>query len=129
MQEILRQIIAEIKGSWRFRWIAMAAAWLVCLLGWLLVYALPDRYESDATVYVDTTSALRPLLEKLTVGTDVLSRVELVTTAMLGRPLLEKVARETDFHLRSTSREEFDELISEMRRKIVIEHNARLDPN
>ena len=79
MQETVRQVVAELKGSWRFRWIAVAAAWIVCLFGWLVVYALPDSYESEATVYVDTVSALRPLLEKMTVGSDVLSRVELVT--------------------------------------------------
>ncbi len=87
MHEILRQVIAELKGSWRFRWIAVAAAWLICLLGWLVVYTLPDSYESEATVYVDTISALRPILDKMTIGSDVLSRVEIVTTAMLGRPL------------------------------------------
>ena len=129
MQELLRQIIAELKGSWRFRWIAMAAAWVICLLGWLVVYSLPDSYESEATVYVDTTSALRPILEKLTVGSDVLSRVELVTTAMLGRPLLEKVARETDLYLRASSRVEMDKLIVGMRSRISIENNPRVDPN
>ncbi len=129
MQEILRQIIAELKGSWRFRWIAVAAAWLICLLGWPIVYALPESYESEATVYVDTMSALRPLLEKMTVGSDVLSRVELVTTAMLGRPLLEKVARETDLYLRANSREEMDKLIVGMRSRISIENNPRVDPN
>jgi len=129
MQEQIRQVTAELKGAWRFRWAAMLAAWFICLLGWLVVYSMPDSYESEATVYVDTTSALRPILEQMTVGSDVLSRVELVTTAMLGRPLLEKVARETDLYLRANSRAEMDELIEAMRSRMRIDHNERLDPN
>lgn len=107
----------------------MAASWAVCLLGWFAVYALPDSYESEATVYVDTTSALRPLLDKMTVGSDVLSRVDLVTVAMLGRPLLERVARETDLYLRANTREEMDRLIVSMRARINIDNNPRRDPN
>lgn len=129
MHELLRQVVAELKGSWRFRWLAVSAAWVACLLGWLVVYSLPDSYESEAMVYVDTSSALRPLLEKMTIGSDVLDRVELVTTAMLGRPLLEKVARETDLHLRATSREEMDNLIFGLRERIDILNNPRTDPN
>ena len=129
MHETLRQLIAELKGSWRFRWVAVVAAWFICLIGWLVVFALPDSYESEATVYVDTTSALRPILENMTIGSDVLSRVELVTTAMLGRPLLEKVARETDLFLQAESREELEELIIDMRGRIEIENNPRVAPN
>ena len=106
MQEFLRYLIGELKGAWRFRWFAVSAAWMISLIGWFVVYTLPDSFESEATVYVDTTSALKPLLDKLTVGTDVRSRVELVTTEMQGRPLLEKVARETDLHLRAESSSE-----------------------
>lgn len=129
MHDILRQIVVELKGCWRFRWVAMVLAWLFCLGGWLVVYALPDTYESEATVYVDTTSALRPLLEQMTIGSDVMSRVELVTTAMLGRPLLEKVARDTDLHLRATNRQEMDNLINGMRERISIQNDPRREPN
>ena len=103
MQEQIQDFFADHKGSWRYRWAALGMAWLVCLIGWFAVYTYPDSYESAATVYVDTNSALRPLLDQMTVDTDVLSRVELVTIAMLGRPQLEKVARETDLHLRAAS--------------------------
>ena len=129
MQDIVRVAIAEAKGMWRFRWVAMMAAWLICPIGWFVVYGMPDTYQSEATVYVDTTSALKPLLDQLTVGSDVLSRVELVTTAMLGRPALERVARETDLHLRARTREEMDQLVVGMRQRIDILNDSRRDPN
>ena len=129
MQEQLQDLFAELKGSWRFRWAALGIAWLLCLLGWFAVYAYPDSYESTAKVYVDTSSALRPLLEKMTINTDVLSRVEMVTTVMLGRPQLEKVARQTDLHLRAGSSKDLDGLISGMRQRIAILNDRRGDPN
>lgn len=125
MQDLLRQVISQIKGGWRFRRTLVLSAWFVCVLGWLLVYIMPDTYESEATLYVDTTSTLKPLLEQMTIDSDVLSRVELVTRAMLGRPLLERVARETDLHLRSSTREEMDRQIADMRERITIRNEQR----
>jgi len=129
MNDLLRQIVAEFKGSWRYRWTAMTVCWITCLFGWVSVYGLPDSYESEATVYVDTNSALKPLLAKMTVRSDVLGRVELVTAAMLGRPQLEKVARETGMHLRADDREEMDAMIFEMEQRISIVNDARREPN
>ena len=128
MNEVILTVIAILKGSWRYRWIALLLAYAVCSVGWVAVYAFPDTYESSATVYVNTTSALEPLLDKMTVNTDVLTRVEMVTTAMLGRPQLEKVARQTDLHLRADSDSGMDALISKMRRDVSIS-STRRDPN
>jgi polysaccharide chain length determinant protein (PEP-CTERM system associated) len=120
MQDQLRHIISEIRGAWRFRWLAVAVAWAVCGIGWIFILSLEDVYESKADVYVDTTSATRALLDKMTVGTDVLGRVDLVTIEMTGRPLLEKVAREADLHLSATSEAEMTQLISKMQQQIRI---------
>jgi uncharacterized protein involved in exopolysaccharide biosynthesis len=38
----------------RYRWVGVATAWALALLGWLLIQLIPDRYESQTTVYVDT---------------------------------------------------------------------------
>ena len=129
MHELLQTVIAELRGMWRFRWLAVAVAWGVCAIGWVVVYSLPDSYESTATIYVDTNSALKPILSNLTVENDVLSRVELVTTAMLGRPQLEKVARQTNMHLRAKDQRELDGVIAGMRNRITLGTPDRRDPN
>jgi len=33
MQEIIQQIRTELRGMWRYRWVAMIAAWAVCIGG------------------------------------------------------------------------------------------------
>ena len=88
---------------------------------------MPETYESEATVYVDTSSALRPLLGDLTVNNDMLTEVDQVTSSMLGRPLLEQVARDTGLLNEATPRDEIDELISSMRNRIQIQNNPRID--
>jgi polysaccharide chain length determinant protein (PEP-CTERM system associated) len=124
MSEIIDQVIDEVRSAWRFRWLAMAAAWLVCLSGWVYVFAMPDMYEATAKVYVDTRTVLKPLLEKLTVETDVDSQLRMVRQAMLGRPQLERVARETDLDLRAETPEQRATLIDQLRSRIVIEGGA-----
>lgn len=112
MQEILARVLGELKGTWRFRWIGMALAWAVCLVGWFAVYTIPNMYKSEAIVYIDTTSALNPLLGDLTIRNDIRSRVDMVTTAMLGRPQLVAVARKTGLDQNATTRRELDEVIA-----------------
>lgn len=121
MSQIVHQVVDELRGAWRFRWLAMTFAWVVCIGGWLAVFAMPDMYEASAKVYVDTRTVLRPLLEKLTVETDIDSQMRLVRQAILGRPQLEVVARETDLDLRAKSPEERASLIDQLRSRISIE--------
>ena len=120
MQDILNKILDELRGAWRFRWIAIAVAWTVSVLGWAVVYALPDLYESNARVYVDTRTALRPLLQGVAVDQDVESQLVMVRQALLGRPNLERVAREADLFVRAATPEERQGLIDGMARSIQI---------
>jgi polysaccharide chain length determinant protein (PEP-CTERM system associated) len=109
--QIAEQVLDDFKSAWRFRWKAMAVAWIVCILGWLAIMAMPNRYEAKTQVYVDASSGLKPLLEGLAVEQDVESQLQLVRQAMLGRPALEKVARDTDLHLGASTPEQFDALL------------------
>jgi polysaccharide chain length determinant protein (PEP-CTERM system associated) len=79
------------------RWRALGAAWLVCVLAWAVILVLPNVYEARASVYVNTTSALQPMLKGLAVETDLMSQLELVQQLLLSHEGLEKVARDTHF--------------------------------
>jgi len=120
MRELLATFIAEIRGFWRYRWAAIGVAWLVCLLGWAIVSAIPDTYESEAVVLFDTSSDLNELLESLTVSRDVLSHVEAMRTAMLGRQALAQVARETNLQRRAGNDVGIDRVIDRLRTNIAI---------
>ncbi len=93
MNEIIELVFDYLRGIWRNRWYALGCAWLICLVGWAVVFKLPDQYQASARVFVDTQSILRPLLQGLTVEVNPDTQVGLVARTLLSRPNLEQIAR------------------------------------
>src|SRR5450755_4992628 len=94
MNVLVDQVRDEVRGAWRFRWWALIIAWVLGVVGWAIVMVLPDMYEGRATVFVDTRTALRPVLQGLAVEQDVDAELNFVRQSLLGAPQLEKIARE-----------------------------------
>ena len=113
-QSVLTSFLDDVQGCWRYRWRALIVAWVVCLIGWAFVLKSPNIYQASARVYLDSQSALRPLLQGLAVNPDVESDLALVRQAILSRPNLEKVARQTKLDLKAVTDEQKEAL-----RKII----------
>src|SRR3984885_2815606 len=90
----IEHVLDEIRGVWRFRWLGLAAAFAIALLGSLVVFALPDRYQAEARVFVDTRTALKPALQGLTVDQNVDAQINYVRQSLLEGPQLERIATE-----------------------------------
>jgi len=84
----------RIQGVWRFRWVGIAVVAAVTLVGWIIVFALPDRYEADAEVLVNQQTALKPALQGLATEQDVSVQLDYVRESLLNGPALRKVAVE-----------------------------------
>jgi polysaccharide chain length determinant protein (PEP-CTERM system associated) len=95
MKQELDRVLEEARSTWRFRWPALAAAAIACVIGWVVVFALPDRYEADARVFVDTRTALKPALQGLTTDQNVDAQINYVRQSLLEGPQLEKIAKDT----------------------------------
>jgi polysaccharide chain length determinant protein (PEP-CTERM system associated) len=121
MQDLLAQLLLNLRGAWRYRWPALALTWVVALAGWLAGASMPDRFEARTRVYVDTESLLKPLLEGIAVNRDVMSQVAMMQAVMLSRPNLEKVARQTDLLLRADSRGDQEAVIDSLQERIKLE--------
>lgn len=93
MKDIVVRLYDEARSAWRYRWIGLATASVVALLGWAYILSLPDRYEATASVFVDTRTALRPALQGLTVEQDVNVQLNLVRQSLLSGDSLERIAR------------------------------------
>lgn len=91
MHELFVQLLQQVRGTWRYRWYAVLVTWMVSLAAWGYVYTLPDVYKSSARVQIDTESVLEPLLDGLAIQTDPRTKVDMMTRALLTRPVLEKV--------------------------------------
>lgn len=125
MDQVFQQFLAQIKAVWHRRWYILIVAWLVSIAGWAWVFLLPDRYEANARVYVDTQSLLQPLLSGMTVQPDVSQQIKLMTRVLVSRPTLEKVARMTDMDLKATTPEQTDDMLNALANRITISDAGR----
>lgn len=121
MHELLHILRNEIKGAWRFRWIAVALAWVMCVVGWLVVYSMPNVYQAHAQVYVDAQSRLAEVMGQVGVSPGVGAGVFVVRQAMLALPQLQRVAKETGLDERASNPEEAAALYAGLREKIQID--------
>jgi polysaccharide chain length determinant protein (PEP-CTERM system associated) len=128
MNALLEQVFDEVHGAWRFRWLALAVATLLASLGWLVVFALPDRYEANATVFVDTRTALKPVLQGLTVEQDVDAQLNYVRQSLLAGPALQVIARESGVLPPSvTDLQEQEQLLTDFAKRVDISVRSASD--
>ncbi len=120
MRETVDVLFAEVRSALRFRWHAVAVAWGVCLLGWLVVYLLPGRYDTTARVYVDTNTLLRPLLEGLAVNPNNINEVDMLRRALLSTPQLQRVISESPLKSKVRSDAEMQSLVADLATRIRI---------
>lgn len=111
MQDIIAEVLAQVRAIWNRRWLALSVAWVVCLVAWVIVLLLPDRYQARASVFVDTSTPLRPVLEGLAIGDDPQAQLLLVREALLARPNLETVARRSKLDANVKNAHDMDNLI------------------
>ena len=58
MDGLYEQLRIALHQVWKRRWLALGAAWALCLLGWLAIALIPNSYESKARVFVQIQSIL-----------------------------------------------------------------------
>lgn len=85
MNELLSPLFNLLPAMWDRRWWGLAVAWLVALLGGFGVHAYKERYMASTMVYVDTQTALRPLLEGLSIQPDVSKQAAMLAQTLLSR--------------------------------------------
>lgn len=120
MGDLRAQILSYLAGIWRRRWYGVLIAWLVCLIGWASVATLPNRYEAEARIYVDTETLLKPLLRNLTIQANTDQQIAIMQRTLLSRPNLEQVMRMTDLDLSVNEQQQKDALIADFSRRIAI---------
>lgn len=120
MNEQLTQIYGYLYGMWRYRWSALVIAWLVAILGWPIVFSLPDQFSAKTVVYVDTSSVLKPLLKGLALETDSHDELGVMSRVLLSQENLLSVARDADMDLEVDSQQERENMIAGLANSIVI---------
>lgn len=127
MHEILGRVLSYMRAMWLRRWYAIAAAWIVAIVGWGWVYFTPNQFEATARVYIDTQNMLKPLMSGLTVAPNMDQIVNMMTRTLISRPNMEKVARMTDLDVRAKTPKQMEVLLDDLAKDIKLSANTRGD--
>jgi polysaccharide chain length determinant protein (PEP-CTERM system associated) len=93
MTSLYDEFRVALHHVWQRRWLALAVAWGVCLLGWLVVSMIPNNYESEARVFAQMRSLLP---DKIGLDPNARqSQIDRVQRTLTSTENLEKVVRGT----------------------------------
>jgi polysaccharide chain length determinant protein (PEP-CTERM system associated) len=127
MAEITALILTFLKAIGKYRWHAVVIAWIVALVGWTVVYRLPNQYEASARVYVDTQSILKPLLSGMTTLPNVDQQVQFMRRTLISRPNVEKLMRMVDLDVKAKDTKEHEKIVDDLMAAIKIGGTERDD--
>ena len=127
MQSWRLVIFAYLNPIWRYRWHGLAAAWAVCVLGWVAIAMMPNTYESTAEVYIDTHTLFRPLLKGLAVTTNPDQKISVMLRTLITDPTLKRVLRATDPKTSSMSSSQMQDAIVHFRKNISLKNLSAKD--
>jgi len=118
MNGIYQELRIALHLIWSRRWLAMAIAWGICLVGWLVIALIPNSYESQARIFVQMQSLLP---DKIGISASDQQRdIDRVRQTLTSTVSLEKVVRGTDLSLQAGSDADVAALVEKLRKGIEI---------
>ena len=117
LQALLRRYLL---GIWRWRWLVVGTAWLLCLAGWAGVTAIPNQYEASARLYVDADAVLTPLLRGVALDNSPSNQLDMLQRTLLSRPNMEKLISKTDLELSVRGPSDEERLVASLATAIKI---------
>src|SRR5688572_7299756 len=118
MNEIVEDLRAALWSVWQRRWLALAIAWGLCLVGWLAVALFPNSYESRARIFVQLDDVLA---EQIGIGAGDRKRdIDRIQQTLTSAINLEKVIRGTAIGQGITSERQMETAVESLSEDIEI---------
>ena len=118
MDGLYDQFRIALHQVWRRRWLAMAVAWGVAVLGWLVIALIPNSYEAKARLFVQTQSIL-PNQIGITPDERNNQLLRLKQTLTSNENLV-RVVRRTDLNTLVASERDLSSVVAALRTRITI---------
>ncbi len=125
MDEILRKVVITLRRMWHHRWLGLATAWVVGVVGVAVVMFIPDKYEATARIYVNTASILKPLMINLTVPMNDERRISELSRILISRPNVEKLVQAVGLDAGAKSKQESEKIIDGISTALTIKGSSR----
>lgn len=123
--QVAKDVKALLRPCWRWRRAGLWVTWTVALLGWLTVFALPDRFEAMTRIYVETENLLTPLLHNIAIQADVEKQIQIMQRTLLNRKNVVQVAHAADLDLNIGGEIAKERLYEQLARQINIKAEGR----
>ena len=81
--------------AWRHRWNSIIIAWSICILGWGAIMLIPNKYEVNARLYVDSDAVLTPLLKGIGLESAAASQLDVLHRTLLSGPNIDTLIART----------------------------------
>src|ERR1700710_2527957 len=120
MDSVRLMVSQYLRAAWRRRWMGVIIAWLVCGVGWVVVYTIPNQFESGARMFVDADAVLTPLLRGLAADSAPTTQLEILQRTLLSRPNLEKLIAKTDLDLTLNSPSDRERLLARLSNDVKV---------
>lgn len=121
----IEMLLIYLQGVWLRRRYIVITAWVICPVGWLVVFNMPPTFEANTKLYVETRSILDPALQGLTIRTNPDDEIQLMARTLLSRPNLEKIAMATDLDVTVSDRQSYENLIDALQKDIQLSSAGR----
>jgi polysaccharide chain length determinant protein (PEP-CTERM system associated) len=118
MDGLYEQVRIALHQVWQRRWLALGAAWALCLVGWLIVALIPNSYESRARIFVQLQSIL-PSQVGITAA-DRQNDIVRIKQTLTSTENLEKVVRRTELNNLVASKRDLAVQIDNLRKAIKV---------
>jgi polysaccharide chain length determinant protein (PEP-CTERM system associated) len=118
MDGLYEQLRIALHQVWTRRWLALAVAWGLCVLGWLGIALIPNTYESKARVFVQMQSILPSQAGVMPV--DRATELIQIRQSLTSAANLEKVVRRTDLNKLVASPRDLQVQVGKLRETIKV---------
>jgi len=120
MQDQLAEILSYVRGTLKYKWVAIIVAWVICISGWVFISAMPNKYASEAKVHVETRTMLQPLLQGMTIQSDVRGLLRVMQLLMFTQNNLEQIIKLSDLSKSVKNADDQLELTTKLKKEIEI---------
>lgn len=121
MHDLLNSIKSALRGMWNYRWWGLITAVTVGVAGAVGVMLIPNAYEANARVFVDTQSILKPLLTGLAVQPNEDQQIVMMSRTLISRPNVERVVQMAELDLKATTPDAREKLVTSLIKDIKFE--------
>jgi len=122
MNELFEEFRIAIHSVWQRRWMALGIAWGIAALGWLVVALIPNSYQSEARVLVESQAILADQTG-VSQG-DRQREIDRIEQTLTSQANLEKVVRSTALGQDLATQREVEGAVNGLRNAIEIRSDA-----